>query len=64
MRSKTEADWVDGKSSVNDTEGKGAILEPTHSHEGDVEHPPQNVGVKITIDREIGYDQSPYPHAK
>lgn len=64
MRSKTEADWVDGKSSVNDTEGKGGILEPTHSHEIDGEHPPTNVGVKITIDREIGYDQSPYPHAK
>ncbi|KAF9468597.1 hypothetical protein BDZ94DRAFT_1208792 [Collybia nuda] len=62
MRSKTEADWVDGKSSVNDTEGKTTILAPSHDGEG--EHPPQNVGVKITIDREIGYDQSPYPHAK
>jgi hypothetical protein len=62
MRSKTETDWVDGKSSVNETEGKAAILDP--SHENDGERPTQNVGVKITIDREIGYDQSPYPHAK
>jgi hypothetical protein len=44
---KTEPDWSDNKS--NDTEVKPVILET-----------PKNPGVKITVDKEIGYDQLPY----
>lgn len=62
MRSKTEADWaVDGKSSVNDAEGKAVPLDPVQDVD---ERQLNNVGVKITIDRAVDYDQSPYSHAK
>jgi len=51
MRSKPEGDWVDGKLSVIEPEAKPAILEPQHDNERGL-----TSGVKITIDREIGYD--------
>jgi hypothetical protein len=57
MRSKPEGDWVD-KSSVMEAEAKPGILEPHVNH--DNERGP-NLGVKVTIDREIGYD--PYDHS-
>ncbi|TFK74783.1 hypothetical protein BDN72DRAFT_955454 [Pluteus cervinus] len=51
IRSKPDGEWgmadPDGKSSV--TESKGGILESDQHKNG-------NVGVKITIDREVGYD--------
>lgn len=56
IRSKPEGEWgvvdVDGKSSVN--EGKGGILEAGEQRDK------SNLGVKITIDREVGYDEGPY----
>jgi hypothetical protein len=57
MRSKPEGEWNgDNKSSVNDTESKARELEADAAR--------ADVGVKITINREIDYDESPYPHAK
>jgi len=51
IRTKPEGDWVDGKSSVNDIDST------------DPERAPP-MGVKVTIDREVDFDSSPYPHAK
>jgi hypothetical protein len=59
MRSKAEPEWhesSDGKSSVLDSKG-GVLPVETPGGEG-------NVGVKITIDREIDYDSAPYPHGR
>jgi len=56
LRSKPEADWVDGKSSVMESETKPGILDPAVDH--DSEHDRQT-GVKIRIEREV-YD--PYDH--
>jgi hypothetical protein len=53
LHSKTEGEWPeDGKSSV--TESKGAVL-------GDDSN--GNIGVRITVDREVGYDD-PYMRSK
>jgi hypothetical protein len=52
MRSKTEADWVANDKS-SDTEGKPPILD---GHDNEQRNAP--VGVKITIDRQIGYDDT------
>ncbi|KAF5382481.1 hypothetical protein D9615_002992 [Tricholomella constricta] len=58
MRSKTEAEWaINDKAS--DTEAKPAILDSSDNEQ--LQRNP-SVGVKITIDREIGYDSS--YHAK
>lgn len=54
MRSKTDTDWA-ANDKASDTEAKPTILEGA-------EQPSRDVGVKITIDREIGYDQN--VHAK
>jgi hypothetical protein len=59
MRSKPEPEWnesSDAKSSVIDTKSDVLPIE-TPGSDG-------NVGVKITVDREIDYGGSPYPHAK
>jgi hypothetical protein len=59
MRSKPEGEWTgDNKSSVNDSENKPRELDP------DTGRVQGNMGVKITINREVDYDESPYPHAK
>lgn len=53
MRSKTEADWaINDKAS--DTEAKPAVFD------GDNDQPQRHpsVGVKITIDRQVGYDHA------
>ncbi|KAF8644518.1 hypothetical protein AX16_008395 [Volvariella volvacea WC 439] len=55
IRTKPEGEWSndgDGKSSVG--ESKAGILDAMD------QRGKQNVGVKITIDREVGYDQHPY----
>jgi hypothetical protein len=52
MRSKPEGDWVD-KSSVMEAEAKPGILEPHINHDDERS---QNLGVKVTINRETGYD--------
>lgn len=57
MRSKTEGDWVGDGKSVNEAEAKTTTLDNS-----DAESAP-TVGVKITIDREVGYDGAPY-HSK
>ncbi|KAG6918322.1 hypothetical protein DXG01_015180 [Tephrocybe rancida] len=58
IRSKTEADWV-SNDKASDTEAKPAILE---GHEGEQVQRNPSVGVKITIDRQVGYDET--YHAK
>ena|ERR1700722_8938081 len=57
LGSKPESAWAegDGKSSVLD--GKGVLPVDNSAAE------PGNLGVKITIDREVGYD-SAYPRGK
>lgn len=57
MRSKTEADWV-ANDKASDAEGK-----PTVFDSQDSDNQRGAVGVKITIDREVGYDET-YHHAK
>ncbi|KAG6836684.1 hypothetical protein H0H93_004974 [Arthromyces matolae] len=59
MRSKTEADWNTDKTSdtMNLGETKPAILDGEHEHEHGLQQRP-NVGVKITIDRQVGYDDT------
>jgi len=63
MRSKPESEWgvvdVDAKSSVNDTENKGPVGGLGGSTE-DRDTLSPGVGVKITIDREVGYDNRSY----
>ncbi|RDB17915.1 hypothetical protein Hypma_000921 [Hypsizygus marmoreus] len=57
MRTKPEGDWAgDNKSSVNNDEAKAPTIL-------DVQ-PERTVGVKITIDREVGYDENMYGRAK
>jgi len=56
MRTKPESEWIeDTKSSVTDRKGVIAIEDPNAD--------PNNIGVKITINREVGYDGG-YPQAK
>lgn len=60
MRSKPEGEWgpdVDAKS-VNEL-SKGGILPPGSDDVAVISPNPANLGVKITIDREVDYD-SPY----
>ncbi|KAG5639808.1 hypothetical protein DXG03_003384, partial [Asterophora parasitica] len=64
MRSKGEiidTEWASDKAS--EVEGKAQVLD--REEEGD-RHAQRNasVGVKITIDTEIGYDDAPGYHAK
>lgn len=63
MQSKPEGEWgvvdADAKSSVNDTENKGPVGGLVDSAEDRDTHSP-GVGVKITIDREVGYDNRAY----
>ncbi|KAG7088482.1 hypothetical protein E1B28_012470 [Marasmius oreades] len=54
MRTKPEAEWTD-----NDTEGKNTGLNMDNPSHTTSKNDP---GVKITIDRQVGYDQ--YSHAK
>lgn len=58
LRSKPEPEWVDSdnKSSVNEAKAGGILVDRgINRSDGDV-------GVKVTIDREVGYDE--YRHAK
>ena len=49
MRTKPESEWIeDTKSSVTDRKGVIAIEDPNADA--------NNIGVKVTINREIGYD--------
>lgn len=63
MQSKPEGEWgvvdADAKSSVNDTENKGPVGGLVGSPE-DRDTLSPGVGVKITIDREVGYDNRAY----
>jgi hypothetical protein len=61
MRTKPEGDWVDGKSSVVEPEAKPVMLEPGVGHDNERG---LTAGVKITIDREIGYDPYDASHQK
>ncbi|KAG6827932.1 hypothetical protein H0H92_009910 [Tricholoma furcatifolium] len=56
MRSKTEADWSTNDKS-SDSEAKPAILDGADNEH--MQHNP-SVGVKITIDRQVGYDDDAY----
>ncbi|KAG5654268.1 hypothetical protein H0H81_005514 [Sphagnurus paluster] len=55
VRSKTEADWA-SNDKASESEAKPTILDSAEANN-------PGVGVKITIDREIGYDDS-FHHAK
>ncbi|KAG6866278.1 hypothetical protein C0991_006374 [Blastosporella zonata] len=54
MRSKTEADWVNNDK-ASDTEAKPVIFE---GHDGEQVQRNPSVGVKVTIDRQVGYDDT------
>ncbi|PFH53971.1 hypothetical protein AMATHDRAFT_83517 [Amanita thiersii Skay4041] len=64
IRTKPEGDWnavdADGKSSVNDSDRKTGIL---LAENAGVKEQRDGLGVKVTVDTEVGYDDNPY-HAK
>ena len=55
MRSKAEGEWpdADGKSSIKEAKGEVLPINPTAG--GDL-------GVKVTVNREVEYDNAPYLH--
>jgi len=57
LRSKQEGDWV-----TTDADGKSSMPDDDAVKSGFVSSPHDTSGVKVTIDREIGYDDHPqYP---